>query len=230
MTEENDHTSDSSDSDFQQEMLLQRYLDGDLSTKESIAFEAQLAESEELQVSLNRTRGLGELIRFAAEEDIELAASSESLLGDGSALLQNIERRLDSPASSIPAGVDASDSKHPRFKLIQGAKKRRNAYVGTAVVALAAALFLMVDPLGLLSPAASVPDAPIASGTTNASVDNPAIAPAGNIAEATDIVATRGSEVVAFDFGINTGTIFHVEGEEGQPLAVVWIDEEEDIL
>lgn len=37
----------------------------------------------------------------------------------------------------------------------------------------------------------------------------------------------RGSEVVAVDFGANTGTIFEVEGGAGQSLAVVWIDEEE---
>lgn len=37
----------------------------------------------------------------------------------------------------------------------------------------------------------------------------------------------RGSEVVAVDFGANTGTIFEVEGGAGESLAVVWIDEEE---
>lgn len=37
----------------------------------------------------------------------------------------------------------------------------------------------------------------------------------------------RGTEVLKVDFGPNTGTIFEVEGGAGQPLAVVWIDEEE---
>ncbi|MGD8317781.1 MAG: hypothetical protein PVH21_04885 [Myxococcales bacterium] len=37
----------------------------------------------------------------------------------------------------------------------------------------------------------------------------------------------RGTEVVAVDFGANTGTIFEVEGGAGESLAVVWIDEEE---
>jgi negative regulator of sigma E activity len=39
--------------------------------------------------------------------------------------------------------------------------------------------------------------------------------------------SVRGSEVVAVDFGANTGTIFEVEGGAGESLAVVWIDEEE---
>lgn len=39
--------------------------------------------------------------------------------------------------------------------------------------------------------------------------------------------AARGTEVVEVDFGANSGTVFNVEGGSGQPLAVVWIDEEE---
>ncbi len=40
------------------------------------------------------------------------------------------------------------------------------------------------------------------------------------------VVVTRGSEVLEVDFGNNTGTVFEVEGAVGQPLAVVWIDDE----
>ena len=39
--------------------------------------------------------------------------------------------------------------------------------------------------------------------------------------------AVRGSEVVEVDFGANTGTVFEVAGQAGQPLAVVWISDEE---
>lgn len=42
-----------------------------------------------------------------------------------------------------------------------------------------------------------------------------------------EVASVRGSEVVAVDFGTNTGTIFEVEGGAGESLAVVWIDEEE---
>ena len=34
-----------------------------------------------------------------------------------------------------------------------------------------------------------------------------------------------GTEVEDVEWGASTGTVFHVEGSEGQPLAVVWIDE-----
>jgi hypothetical protein len=44
---------------------------------------------------------------------------------------------------------------------------------------------------------------------------------------ATPTPIARGTEVLKVDFGPNTGTIFEVEGGAGQPLAVVWIDEEE---
>jgi negative regulator of sigma E activity len=37
----------------------------------------------------------------------------------------------------------------------------------------------------------------------------------------------RGTEVVEVDFGANAGTVFEVEGGAGQPLAVIWIDDEE---
>lgn len=37
----------------------------------------------------------------------------------------------------------------------------------------------------------------------------------------------RGTEVLAVDFGANAGTVFEVEGGAGQPLAVIWIDDEE---
>ena len=37
----------------------------------------------------------------------------------------------------------------------------------------------------------------------------------------------RGSKVVKVDFGEYAGTVFMVEGSAGQPLSVVWIDDEE---
>lgn len=36
-----------------------------------------------------------------------------------------------------------------------------------------------------------------------------------------------GSEVEAVDFGANTGTVFAVKGAAGEPLAVVWLSDEE---
>ena len=37
--------------------------------------------------------------------------------------------------------------------------------------------------------------------------------------------APQGSEIVEVDFGSNAGTHFTVEGEHGEKLAVVWIDD-----
>ncbi len=36
----------------------------------------------------------------------------------------------------------------------------------------------------------------------------------------------RGSEVIAADFGRNAGTVFNVEGQAGEALAVVWISDQ----
>lgn len=41
------------------------------------------------------------------------------------------------------------------------------------------------------------------------------------------IAEVRGSEVVEVDFGPNTGTVFEVEGRAGEPVAVIWISDEE---
>jgi len=40
----------------------------------------------------------------------------------------------------------------------------------------------------------------------------------------------QGSEVVEVDFGGNAGTYFAVQGSAGQPLAVVWIEDEKPSL
>jgi hypothetical protein len=39
------------------------------------------------------------------------------------------------------------------------------------------------------------------------------------------VEAPQGTEVEEVDFGDNTGTVFAVEGEAGEPIAVVWIDD-----
>jgi len=42
--------------------------------------------------------------------------------------------------------------------------------------------------------------------------------------------APAGSEVLAVDFGSSTGTAFSVEGDVGQPVAVLWISAEETTI
>jgi len=41
------------------------------------------------------------------------------------------------------------------------------------------------------------------------------------------VIPAPGSEVVGVDFGANTGTVFEVEGGNGTPVAVVWINDDE---
>lgn len=56
------------------------------------------------------------------------------------------------------------------------------------------------------------------------------VAPDAGAAVAVLEEPTLGSEVVEVDFGGNAGTVFAVEGSAGQPLAVVWIEDEKPSL
>lgn len=43
-------------------------------------------------------------------------------------------------------------------------------------------------------------------------------------------VPPAGTEVLEVDFGGNTGTVFALEGDAGEPIAVVWINDDEEAL
>lgn len=88
----------------------------------------------------------------------------------------------------------------PALKVIRGSG-RRPVLEGIAVgLAAAAAVLLVVF--------------------SRPSVDDPNGPPSPPTAQ------TQGSQVLEVDFGLNTGTVFAVKGAAGQPLAVVWIDDE----
>lgn len=112
----------------------------------------------------------------------------------------------------IQSGLAAQPN--PRLRVIQGQRKNRTFVAVGAVVALAAAvtLFFVTRPPSVDETAAHPFDT-----RREVLVDN---------TEAPVLVhPPGGSEVENVEWGASTGTVFHVEGSEGQPLAVVWIDE-----
>lgn len=176
---------------------LQRYFDGELTDGEATVMRREIEASDLEKARIRQLERLGELMQLDAE------VLSEDL--DSDALFASIE-----------AGIAEEG---PRLQLIEGARRKQRAGVAVAVaVAIAAAVTLVL----LLKPPAD-----------NVAERHPMDTDREEIAiEIEDpqlhiLHPPAGSEVVRIDFGSNTGTIFQVEGNHGQPLAVVWIDEEQ---
>ncbi len=115
----------------------------------------------------------------------------------------------------IQAGIDKAKSEGPRLRLIQGQRRQRAGVAVALAVAIAAAVALVF----YLKPPADDNLAEAHPFDTTQEVIVHDLHPV-------EVHPPGGSEVEDVDFGGNTGTIFQVPGEHGQPLAVVWIDEE----
>ncbi|MEM9074742.1 MAG: hypothetical protein AAGE52_39970 [Myxococcota bacterium] len=178
---------------------LQRYFDGELTEGEETVMRRAVEESPLEQARIAQLENLGNLIRFSAEE------TARSVDTEG--LFHKIEK-----------GIAAAPN--PRLQVIQGAKrKRRTGVAVAATLAIAAAVTLVV----LLQPGEG-------GNVAEHPMDDPRERIAGPTIEddhpIVEVHRPAGSEVVRIDFGRNTGTHFSVVGDHGQPLAVVWIDEE----
>lgn len=178
------------------ERMLQRFFDGDLIDAELEAVQGHFdaADPELAAQEQGRLRQLGNLSElFAFAEDAADDLDSDALFAD------------------IEKGIQASPQ--PRLRLIEGAqKRRRNAFIGGGIVAIAAAASLAY----LLKPAPA-DEIAIAPTESQMHIDEiPVVLPE----------APGGSQVVDVEFGQSTGTIFEVAGDHGQPLAVVWIEDE----
>lgn len=176
---------------------LQRFYDGELTEGEALVVGREVEASELEQARVAQMERLGEVLRAGAE------AEADEI--DSEALFLRIERGV----QSEPA---------PRLKLIEGQKRkqRNTAVVGVAMaIAAAVAIAFLAQPSTDPDVAESVH--PDEGEQMRAQIDDPThvqLDPPG------------GSSVEMVEFGANTGTVFEVEGDEGQPLAVVWIAEE----
>ncbi len=184
------------------EERLFRYHDGDLSASEDSEVRRLLERDPEAQRLLRRTERLGEVLREA------LGAADEEALGEvpSEAMFRRIEERLGERGLEGDAADRSSEAAPPtrpsRLRVVPGGRSRWVAAgVGAAVFAAAAAAVLVLWP----ARDAAHPGAPPLAHR---------------------VVPAAGSEVEEVDFGENAGTVFEVRGEAGQPLAVVWIEEE----
>ena len=166
------------------------------------------------------TEGEAKVVRRAIDDsEVEQARLAQlERLSEVLKVSEEFAADLDSEAlfSRIETAID--NAPNPRLRLIQGAKSRQRA--GTAMgvaVAIAAAVAMAF----VLRP--TPPDPPVAHAPEIEQVDDEP-----NL----DVIhhPPPGSSVDEVDFGANTGTVFEIEGDEGQPLAVVWIMEDDSAL
>jgi anti-sigma factor RsiW len=180
--------------------LLQRYFDGDLPDEESERVRQAVASSEDEQARLARLERLRGLVRMAATEPSHQVAPDD--------LFARVHSQV--TAERRRAGIRA----------IEGGRGRAAAVVGGLGLALAAAVTLAVLQPWQAAPVEDDPVARIPKRETRTALAEVTEPPRGRL----------GSEVLEVDFGRNTGTVFEVQGAAGQPLAVVWINDDEGML
>ncbi|MBO6933851.1 MAG: hypothetical protein JJ863_02710 [Deltaproteobacteria bacterium] len=181
---------------------LQRFYDGELTEGEALVVGRDVDASELEQERVAQMERLGDILRANAEGE------AESI--DADALFLRIER-----------GIEAEPA--PRLKLIEGQKRKQR---NTAVVAVAMAIAAAVAIAFLAQPSTD----PDIANSVHPDEGRERVAGGGTV-EIDDPTHVQlhppgGSSVERVEFGANTGTVFEVEGEQGQPLAVVWIAEE----
>lgn len=185
------------------EEKLHRYFDGELDASEAEEVRLALEQSEADQRKLEELERLHSLIKLAAEDAAADLSSEELFANVRDGIAGN-----KTAGKAQPLRVLEGENRPTR---IEGWKIGTAAGMGLAVAA-AVLLFVLAGDKDL--PVAERPDRP---------------EPEVEIAETplTTIEGPQGSEVEEVDFGGNTGTVFEVEGEAGEPIAVVWINDDE---
>lgn len=185
------------------EEKLHRYFDGELDASEAEEVRLALGQSEEDQRKLEQLERLHSLIQMAAE-DVSTDVASEDLFA-------GIRDGI--------AGNKVAGRAQP-LRVLDG--ERRPDRLEGWKIAAAGGMGLAVAAAVLLFVLAGDKDLPVAETPRGTDPDV-------EIAETsvTTIEGPQGSEVEEVDFGRNTGTVFEVEGEAGEPIAVVWINDDE---
>lgn len=123
------------------------------------------------------------------------------------------EAQNDLDSDALFAKIQADLTERPQLRVVQG-QKRTQRVVAIAAAGLAIAAAIMLAIMWQAKDEGEIAEHPM---------DDPReLYVEGSSAT---FVTPTGTEVEEVDFGANTGTVFEVEGEEGQSLAVVWIAE-----
>lgn len=210
---------------------LQQYFDGELSADEEADVRALLETDEEFAARLEVLGRFRELMQVGAED---IAAEL-----DASALYDRVEKGI---AEDIAAGrgeglklVDGGASRPPHKEKV--VEPWRVAIPVLTFAAAAAVLFFFLQPTqepmatqrGLDANGTGTGaegDLLIGTERDTGAEGNLQIEGHEDDAHFVMVEAPHGTEVEEVDFGENTGTVFAVEGEAGEPIAVVWINDE----
>lgn len=225
-------------SNEEQDRLLHRYHDGDLSPEERAAVEAQLASSEALRSKLDGLREVAVVVRAAAEDGADPGAIDADALwakidaqitADRLEATQAETTKAETTKAEVVAAPEAAkaESARPALRVVPGGvsteaakpaedpQSRRRRQIGIFVGALAIAAAVL---LAFFGPGDDETEGDVvADGTPTPTAPDRERPEWDGEPDHT--------EVLAVDFGTNVGTIFSVEGEEGQRYAVVWLDD-----
>lgn len=183
---------------------LQQYFDGELSDAEAEAIRKELEASEDVQLRLSALSRLHDLIGITAEDIADDLPSDDLYAQIRAGIREQEEKGFGKGLKVIEGGA--------KDEPVEGWKVWIPVAGGFAVAA--AVLF------AVLLPNANTSDE---SATAETTVD---VEESGMTVIEEGEIRVLGSEVEEVDFGTNTGTVFQVEGQAGEPIAVVWINDE----
>lgn len=220
-----------------QDTRLHRYFDGDLPADEAAVLRAQIEATPELRAKLGGLAEVRALVRetvapavldlpsddlwarIEAQLDADAAAPAEPIVSAKSAVRTETaaapERAAAPALRAIEGGAAEPRTPARRPATPDPARGRRVVGIVIAGLALAAAVLLLVIRPGETDP--GVDDGAIASGD---GVD-PSTGQ-GDVPETAEEIVFR-TEVLAVDFGENSGAIFSIEGDDGESYSVVWL-------
>jgi hypothetical protein len=211
---------------------IHRYVDGDLSETEQAALSARAASDPTVRARIDGLLEVRGLVQEVAEE------ACRDLDADG--LFAGVERAIAAESSGAESsgaessgaessGADQSTDelsvpRRPALRVLPGGQDagtkasdevRRRRVIGVVIAGLAVAAAAVIALTQLGEPPEVARTEPPAAGEAPAP-------PEEALAEA----APARTEVLEVDFGTNAGTIFAVEGDEGDRYVVVWLEED----
>ena len=193
----------------EQEVWLQRYVDGDLSAEEQAQMQQRLANEPSLAEELANLRRLHDLVVTAGEYRADQL--------DSEALFARISAAAEPEVVSSPRAEVKEQSSWKRF--LHGFWMPAGSALAVAA-AMLLTFYLPVDNTALnkkKSEPAAAPKAEQPVETASKESPSPAALP-----------KSVNSEVVQVDFGDNGGTVFDIALAGGASTPVVWINDEEE--
>jgi hypothetical protein len=183
---------------------LQQYFDGELPEDKMGEIRAILDASPDVQARLDALSRLHDLVKLAAEAEADTI--------DSNVMFANVSLGVSTGHSMrVIHGGETQKRKPPR-----NAEFWKIAGPVSAVAIAAAILFAYLGPdLARTDPITDVRGIE-SEVTIEHDVSEPLV----------HVEPPHGTEVVEVDFGDRTGTVFAVEGDVGEPIAVVWISDE----